>query len=121
VGVVWVGNPVSRVLRARGYLEVNRVCVRSDLEPHALVHKACSKLYRWAARETGRRGWTRICSYTLESEPGTSLVAAGFQRVALTKGGSWNCPSRPRSDKAPTGRKWRWEKQLKPQSLTRYP
>jgi hypothetical protein len=66
---------LPRGLPARsGYLEANRVCVRDDLEPRGLIHKASSKLYRWAAREAERRGWQTICSYTLESEPGTALL-----------------------------------------------
>jgi hypothetical protein len=45
--------------------------------------QGCHELYRWAVREAGRRGWKKICSYTLESEPGTSLLAAGFQAGRL--------------------------------------
>jgi len=54
-------------------------------------------------------GFRRVVTYTLESEPGTSLRATGWVPAKLTKGGSWNTPSRPREDNAPTCRKIRWD------------
>ena len=55
-------------------------------------------------------GFDRFVTYTLESEEGTSLRAAGFEPVALVQGGHlWSCPSRPREDKGPMDRKIRWE------------
>ena len=50
----------------------------------------------------------RIITYTLASESGTSLTAAGWVRVATTDGGSWSRPSRPRSDSHPLDEKVRW-------------
>lgn len=109
VGVATVGRPVSRVLAARGYVEVTRVCVRRTL-PEQLRKNACSMLYAAAVREARRRGHPRVISYTLETERGSSLAASGFVRVAKTRGGSWSSASRPRVDKAPTCPKWRWER-----------
>lgn len=42
-------------------------------------------------------GYTKIITYILESEPGTSLRASGWKLEADGVGGSdWNVPSRPR-------------------------
>jgi len=111
IGVVMVGRPVARRLDHQTIVEANRVCVRRDLGAE-LVEHACSKLYAWAAREAGRRGFEKIISYTLESEPGTSLIAAGWQIEGRTRGGSWHRPSRPRSDRAPIAPKIRWARNL---------
>lgn len=111
VGVVWVGRPVARALDATQVVEVNRLCVRSDLDG-ALTWNACSTAYGWAAREAKRRGFRQVITYTLESEAGTTLKAAGWKVDAVTKGGSWNTPARPRTDKAPTCKKVRWMRQL---------
>ena len=77
--------------------------------PDAVVKDACSFLYGACAREARRRGFERIITYTLASESGASVKAAGFRRAAVTAGGSWDTPSRRRTDSAPTGPKQRWE------------
>lgn len=111
VGVAVVGRPVSRVIQAAepATWEVTRVCTAGD---RRLRYNASSALYGACAREARRRGQRKLITYTLESELGTSLRAAGWVEVARTKGGSWSNPSRPRTDKAPTCRKVRWEKAL---------
>ena len=53
-------------------------------------------------------GYQRLITYTLDTEPGTSLRAAGFRIDGYTRGGSWNRPNRARIDKHPTTRKARW-------------
>lgn len=111
VAVVMVGRPVARMIDHTTTVEVNRLC-RRDLPVDLLAWNACSMLYGAAAREARRRGFERIVTYTLESERGTTLRAAGWDREALTKGGSWNRPSRSREDKAPTCRKVRWSRTL---------
>jgi hypothetical protein len=108
VGVAVVGRPVSRVLAQRGYLEVTRVCTYG---PDALRRNATSKLYGACVREARKLGVTQLVTYTLETETGSSLKATNWQQTGKTKGGSWNCPSRPRTDQAPTCRKIRWEYQ----------
>lgn len=115
IAVLWVGRPVARALDTTQVCEVNRLCVNPDLDSQ-LVWNACSLLYASAAREAKRRGYQRIITYTLESESGTTLVAAGWTATHRTAGGSWNCPSRPRTDKAPTCAKVRWEKGLNKQA-----
>jgi hypothetical protein len=77
-------------------------------------------LYAAVAREARRRGFQHIISYTadsdeaatLASELGTSLKAAGWVPEHPTRGGSWNRPSRPRRDAAPTCPKVRWGRSL---------
>jgi hypothetical protein len=54
-------------------------------------------------------GYRRLGTYTLVTEPGTSLVAAGWKPIGETPGRSWSVPSRPRVDKHPLGAKTLWE------------
>lgn len=70
---------------------------------------ACSCLYATAWRAARALGYRRLLTYTLASEPGTSLKAAGWQMSGETRGGRWSCPRRPRADAHPTGPKRRWE------------
>lgn len=109
IGVVTAGRPVSAELARQGCIEVNRVCVRGT-QPHALVENACSMLYGYACREAFRRGYSRVVTYTLASERGVSLRAAGFVPVARSEGGTWNRAGRPRSDGGSTAPKLRWER-----------
>lgn len=53
-------------------------------------------------------GYRRLITYTLDSEPGTSLVAAGWKVIAESGGGSWSRGSRPRVDKHPMQGKLKW-------------
>jgi hypothetical protein len=113
IGVIMVGRPVARMIDGRTTVEVNRLCIRRDL-PRELAWNACSQAYGWAAREAKRRGFAKIITYTLETEPGTTLKAAGWTPEARTKGGSWNRPGRARVDQAPTCPKIRWSRILAP-------
>lgn len=108
LGVAAVGNPVNRIMMARGFWEINRVCLRDLWPDDELGRHAASQVYAACRKEIRRRGGQKVLTYVLESESGVSLKAAGFVRVWRTKGGSWNTPSRPRTDKAPTDRKWLW-------------
>jgi hypothetical protein len=118
VAVVIVGRPVARAIDPATTVEVTRLCVDPSID-RALSWNACSLLYAEAAREAKRRGFARIVTYTLVTELGTTLKAAGWQAVATTKGGSWNCPSRPRIDTAPTCRKTRWHRELAPSTTVK--
>lgn len=111
VGVAMVGRPVARRLDPAKVVEVNRVCVTAH--PYELAEHACSMLYGAACREAKRRGFELVVTYTLDTEPGTSVKAAGFTAAAKTKGGTWNRPSRARTDKAPTIKKTRWERRVR--------
>ena len=102
-GIAIVGRPTSRMAqRDPGLAEVTRLC--TDGTPNA-----CSMLYAAAWRAWRAMGGTRLGTYILESEDGTSLKAAGWRWVRTTDGGSWDRPSRARTDKAPTVPKDYWE------------
>lgn len=101
-GVVIVGRPVARRRDDGMTLEVTRLCT--------LGHpNACSFLYGAAARAAFALGYRRIGTYTLKSESGTSLKAAGWKLIAETPGKSWSVPTRPRTDKHPIEPKLLWE------------
>jgi hypothetical protein len=101
-GVATVGRPVARGLQDGWTAEVTRVATDG-------AHNACSILYAAAWRATRALGYQRLVTYTLKSEPGTSLRAAGWRVVAEVRGRSWSCESRPRVDKHPLQAKLRWE------------
>jgi hypothetical protein len=102
VGVVIVGRPVARRRDDGVTLEVTRLCTDG-------TKNACSFLYGAAARAAFALGYRRIGTYTLKSEPGTSLKAAGWRLIGETPGRSWSVPSRPRDDKHPIEPKLIWE------------
>jgi hypothetical protein len=116
-GVCICGKPIARKLDDGKTLEVRRVCTDG-------TRNACSILYGAAARIAREMGYAKIITYTLQSEPGTSLRASGWSRVCEAGGVSWNMPSRPREVsqltifgeemKYPNERKWRWERSLQP-------
>jgi hypothetical protein len=101
-GVCIVGRPVARMVDQRKVCEVVRLA--TDGTPNA-----CSALYGAAGRVAKAMGFEQIITYTLTTEPGTSLRAAGWVEVGETDGGSWDRPSRERTDKAPIIPKRRWE------------
>ncbi len=103
VGVATVGRPVARALQDGFTCEVTRLCTDG-------TRNACSFLYGLAWRIARDMGYRRILTYTLASEPGASLRAAGWQRLGEVRGRSWSCPSRERQDKHPTDDKVRWGK-----------
>lgn len=93
-GVAIVGRPRSRRIDQHTTVEVLRLCTDG-------TKNACSKLYGACRRAAKELGYHRIITYILESENGKSLVASGFSYCYTNKGGTWNQPSRPRTDKAP--------------------
>lgn len=105
VGVVQVGRPVSRMLDDGKTLEVVRLCTDGTKD-------VCSFLYSRAARIAKEMGYAKIITYILESEEGASLKAAGWHQEAVTSGGHWSRPSRPRTTTAPTVPKKRFAKIL---------
>jgi hypothetical protein len=115
IGVVTVGRPVARAFDHTKIVEVNRLAVRRDVAP-ALVWNGCSMLYGWAAREARKRGFERIVTYTLESEPGTTLRAAGWQPEATVRARKrgWSTLTRPRdASRTPNVNKTRWARDLR--------
>lgn len=101
-GVAIIGRPVARGLDDGWTLEVTRLC--SDGTPNA-----CSMLYSAAWRAARALGYRKLITYTLASESGTSLRAAGWRIVGEVRGRSWSCKTRPRVDKHPLQNKIRWE------------
>lgn len=80
VGAVVVGRPVSREIDQYLVCEVNRLVTDG-------TKNACSFLYAAAARVAAEMGFTKIQTYILQDEPGTSLRAAGWEYEAATNGG----------------------------------
>jgi hypothetical protein len=115
IGVATVGNPVSRAFNGRGIVEVNRLCVRRDIAP-LLCWNAASMLYGAASRAAERAGFRSIITYTHETEEGTSLRAAGWNRDGPAGGQSWHRPGRPRSTHNAYVRKVRWSRTLHPRA-----
>ncbi|MBU5670266.1 XF1762 family protein [Paenibacillus brevis] len=107
VGVVMVGRPIARHNDNGSTLEVIRCCV---LDGHK---NACSKLYAAAWRVARNLGYSRLITYTLISEPGTSLKAAGWRVIGQTQARpkGWDTPSRRRkmAERYPTEQKTIWE------------
>lgn len=112
-GVCVVGRPVARKLQDGTTLELTRVC--TDGTKHV-----ASKLIAAATRACFAIGCKRVVSYVLESEAGTSYLAAGWERAAESAGGSWDRTARIREEpmrdllglepKHPQGPKTRWER-----------
>lgn len=107
VGVGVVGRPVSRHLNDGFTMEVTRLCTDG-------TKNACSMLYSACWRIAKSMGYRRLITYILKSEPGTSLIAAGWKLIGERGGGSWNVPSRPRVDKHPLQKKILFEISTKP-------
>ena len=115
VGVAIIGRPVSRRLDDGETIEVTRVCTDGTLH-------ACSCLYGRVIRIARELGYKRVVTYTLASEPGSSLKAAGFVRDADVPNANWDKPSRPRKvmdthlfgseSVTPQGAKIRWCRNL---------
>lgn len=105
VGVAIMGRPVSRYLDDGLTLEVNRLCTTGE-------KNACSMLYAAAARAAKAMGYHKIITYTLDTEPGTSLRAAGWMCAGPAGGVRWTGSRRPAADRCPPQKKLRYEKNL---------
>lgn len=91
-GVGIAGQPLARMLNDGYTLELLRVC--SDG-----ARNACSMIYGALVRAGKALGYRRFVTYTLASEPGSSLRAAGFTIDAEVKSGpTWRRNGRPRDD-----------------------
>ena len=105
VGVAIMGRPVSRYLDDGLTLEVNRLCTTEE-------KNVCSMLYAAAARAAKAMGYRKIITYTLDTEPGTSLRAAGWMCAGPAGGVRWTGSRRPAADLCPPQKKLRYEKNL---------
>ena len=113
MGVVTVGNPVAPAFNGRGIVEVNRLCIRGDLNP-MLRWNCCSKLYAHAVGEAERRGFKRIITYTRVDEDGASLRGAGWDCEGPAEGRGWHSLRRARSNRNAWIGKQRWSRTLSP-------
>lgn len=115
VGVVIAGHPVARKADDGLTVELVRLTTTGD-------RNACSRLYGAACRAAAAMGYRRAITYTLASEPGSSLRASGFTEDGTTEGhDGWKHTAGPRSGdrptlfdppKMPTGPKVRWVRVL---------
>jgi len=99
VGVATIGRPVARMLDDGWTLEVTRVCTLDGYK------NAASMLYGAAWRASKAMGYKKLITYILKEETGTSLTAAGYKKLGVAGGGSWDRKSRKRIDKHPTEQK----------------
>ena len=84
VGVAIVGRPISRKLDDGLTAEVTRLCTDG-------TRMVASKLYSACWRIAKEMGYTKIITYILESEKGTSLRGAGWELEDEHCGGlAWN-------------------------------
>jgi len=104
-GVAISGRPVSKALQDGRTIEILRVCTDG-------IRNGCTRLYGASCRAAAALGYLLAITYTLESEGGASLRAAGFKPVATVKERQWGCPSRPREERDLIGDKIRWERAL---------
>lgn len=102
IGVVTAGRPVSRHMDDGQTLEVTRCCVKE------IYKNGVSKLYSHVCKVAQAMGYKQVITYTLATETGTSMKAANFNLVRKSKGGSWNCEARERTDKHPITEKYLW-------------
>ena len=116
VGVATIGRPVARMLQDGFTAEVTRVCIveglprvtGNDGQEHAAP--VASRLYAAAWRAARALGYRRLITYTLDSETGTSIRAAGWREVGSAGGGQWSRPSRARVENTQAGQKTLWER-----------
>lgn len=103
-GVAIAGNP-PRVWQGTGRIVISRVATTE-------IKNACSMLYGALCRASKALGYTEAWTYTLQEEPGTSLLAAGFEDMGMTGGGEWSRPSRARGAAVRPEPKRRWRRML---------
>lgn len=107
-GVAILGNPSSPALQDGVLIEIRRVCTDG-------ARNACSMLYGAARRGARAFGHRPVITYTLPSEGGASLRAAGFRLDKQDAGGparGWHNRSGrtvlPIEGADLVGGKWRW-------------
>jgi len=102
VGVAIVGRASSKAYDPREVCEVTRAATDGTRNANSFLYAACR-------RAAQAQGYLRCLTYTLTSESGASLRAAGWRKVAEIKGRSWSRPKRRRVDRHPLQDKFRWE------------
>ena len=105
IGVAIMGRPVARGSDNGFTIEVARLCTNG-------AKNACSMLYQAAARASKELGYSKIQTYILQSELGTSLKACGWTKETITNGGKWKHTHGLRNNYHPTEPKQRWMRTL---------
>lgn len=107
-GAAIIGRPVARGVEPYHIAEVTRLVTDG-------TKNAPSVLYAAAARACREMGFVKIQTYILASEPGITLIAAGWQFEATVEGRNWNTVARGgRREDQPMEDKQRWSKILNP-------
>ena len=78
MGVAIVGRPVARRLDDGYTAEIVRTCTTGTKNVNSLLCGACARIWK-------EMGGTKIITYTLETESGISLKAAGYTHDNTTK------------------------------------
>ena len=115
IGVACAARPSARMLQDGVTCEITRVAVLEG------ERNACSFAYGALRRAAKALGYRRVFTYTLESEPGSSLRAAGFVDDGPAGGGEADRPSRRRQPVEQPGMKRRWLWQLRDHKGTAAP
>ena len=105
VAVAIVARPVARRADDRYTAEVRRLCACPDAPKNT-----CSFLYARCWRIWQQMGGTRMITFTLQSESGSSLRGAGWKITGENKAQTWDVPSRSREPQEVYYQdKFRWE------------
>ena len=79
---------------------------------NGFVYRHTNHLYAASARAAKAMGYRKIITYTLDSESGSSLRAAGWSCAGLAGGKCWTGSRKPASALYPAQMKLRYEKLL---------
>tara|TARA_R100001440_G_scaffold70719_1_gene93268 strand:+ start:10215 stop:10667 length:453 start_codon:yes stop_codon:yes gene_type:complete len=105
VAVAIVARPVARRADDRYTAEIRRLCACPDAPKNA-----CSFLYARCWRIWQQMGGTRMITYTLQCESGSSLRGAGWKITGENKAQTWDVPNRSREPQDVYYQdKFRWE------------
>ena len=103
-GVAMVGRPIGRYFDDGRTLEVNRCCTDG-------TRNACSMLYGAAWRAAKALGYTRMVTYTRESENGASLRASNWICDGSAGGTHWTGERYIQQEIELDEKKVRWRKE----------
>lgn len=120
IGAAIVGRPVAGATDQRNIAEIVRLVTDGISRPTGFYNRfgeptfynPCSMLYAACANSAKFMGYESIQTFILETEPGTSLIAAGFKKIGRSSGGDWSRSGRLRDSKNPQGPKTKWAREL---------
>ncbi len=105
IGVSIVGRPLARKLDNGNTVEILRLCVKEGYP------NVASRLYNRTRKICELMGYDSVITYTLQTEPGSSLKAIGAKIVHETKGNKdgWLNRKGRKKQKVVSLDKYRWE------------